>query len=93
MIAFILLYFMAAGNLENDKLRIKEYHLKLGERIKALRKLKGYKNHESFAYEHGFARAQFGRYERGSGISFSTIIKIAEALDVSLAEFFKDGFE
>lgn len=84
---------MAAEDLEDEKLRIKEYHLKLGERIKALRKLKGYKNHESFAYEHGFARAQFGRYERGSGISFSTIVKIAKSLDMTLAEFFKEGFE
>lgn len=66
--------------------------VKMGKRIKQLRKRKGYNNHETFAYEHGFARAQFGRYERGSNLQFSTIVKIVEALDITLAEFFSEGF-
>jgi hypothetical protein len=92
-ILFILFYFMAANRYEVDEKRLQAYHRQLGERIRQLRKSKGYKNHESFAYDHGFARAQFGNYERGSGMSFSTIVKIAAAMEMTLAEFFSEGFD
>jgi hypothetical protein len=92
-VLFILFYFMAESRYEVDEKRLREYHRQLGERIRQLRKSKGYKNHESFAYEHGFARAQFGSYERGSGMSFATIVRIAAAMEMTLAEFFSEGFD
>lgn len=83
---------MAAENSLPDDPQLEALYRKMGRRIKQLRKQKGYNNHETFAYEHGFARAQFGRYERGVNLQFSTIAKIAEAMDMTLAEFFSEGF-
>ncbi|WP_294265340.1 helix-turn-helix transcriptional regulator [uncultured Chryseobacterium sp.] len=65
---------------------------KLGERIKSLRISKGYSSYEYFAYEHNISRAQFGRYERGEDLRFSTLTKIVKAFDMTLEEFFSEGF-
>jgi hypothetical protein len=88
-----LFYFMTSQSYEVDEKLMEAFHKALGERIKQLRKEKGYKNHETFAYEHGFARAQFGNYERGAGINFSSIVKVAAAMNLTLAELFSEGFE
>ena len=65
---------------------------RLGNRIKELRIKKGYTSYEYFAYEHNISRAQFGRYERGEDLRFSSLLKVANALDVSLEELFGKGF-
>ena len=38
----------------------------IAKRIKALRSYKGYTNNEQFASTYNIARAQYGRYERGT---------------------------
>jgi transcriptional regulator with XRE-family HTH domain len=73
-------------NIEKDKLPL------LGERLKYFRKLKGYTNYEHFAYDLGISRSQYGKYEKGGNIKFSTLCKILEFLDVSLKDFFENGF-
>lgn len=65
---------------------------KVGERLKYYRKKAGYTNYEYFAYEHGFSRPQYGKYEAGANIQLNTLMKILKAMNVSLEEFFK-GFE
>lgn len=65
---------------------------KLGNRIKSLRIKKGYSSYEYFAYEHNISRAQFGRYERGEDLRFSTLAKIIQAFDMTFEEFFAEGF-
>jgi transcriptional regulator with XRE-family HTH domain len=64
--------------------------VKLGERLKYYRKKAGYTSYEYFAYEHGFSRPQYGKYEAGANITFTTLMKILEALKVTPEEFFKD---
>lgn len=64
----------------------------VGRRLKALRKAKGYSNYEQFAFEHNIGRAQYGRYEKGSDLRLSTFFKVLDALDISPAEFFGEGF-
>src|SRR5690606_12229229 len=66
---------------------------KLGVRIKALRIKKGYTNYENFAFEHDIPRAQFGRYERGEDLRYSSLLKVIRALGVTQKEFFSEGFE
>ncbi len=66
---------------------------KLGERIKQLRLKKGYTSYEYFAYEHNISRAQFGRYEKGQDLRISSLIKIVNAFNISLQEFFSEGFD
>lgn len=68
--------------------------MKLGKRLKELRKEKGYTNHFDFAYDHGINPAQYGKYESGRGnITWLKLMELIAALDVSVAEFFSEGFE
>ncbi|MCC6182589.1 MAG: helix-turn-helix transcriptional regulator [Bacteroidia bacterium] len=70
-----------------------EYLKRLGKRIKELRIKRGYTNYEYFAYENNIGRTQYGKYETGGNIQFNTLVKILKALDISLKEFFSEGFE
>jgi len=63
-----------------------------GLRLRKLRKERGYTNYEHFAYQNGFNRVQYGRYENGANISFKTLVNLLAALDISLAAFFAEGF-
>ena len=65
---------------------------KLGQKIKALRIERGYTSYEYFAYEHGFSRAQYGRYEQGQDLRFSSLVRIVNAFGMTLQDFFKEGF-
>ncbi len=67
--------------------------VKLGERIKQLRVKKGYTSYEIFAFENGINRAQFGRYERGEDLRYSSLLKVCDALGVTIKEFFSEGFD
>ena len=64
----------------------------LGSRIKELRIAKGYTNYENFAFDHDLPRSQFGRYEKGEDIRFTSLVKILHAFNVSPEEFFDDRF-
>lgn len=71
-----------------------EQNIKLiANRVKALRKAKGYSNQEHFAYEINIARAQYSRYERGIDLKISSLSRIIHAHGLTLAEFFAEGFE
>ncbi len=65
----------------------------LGIRLRELRIAKGFTNYEQFAFEHNLPRAQYGRYERGEDLRFSSLLKVLKAFDISLEEFFREGFE
>lgn len=65
----------------------------LAKRIKSIRLAKGYTNYEYFAYEHGFSRSQYGRYEKGEDLRFSSLLKVIEAFEMTPEEFFSEGFE
>lgn len=69
------------------------YLKKLGKRIKELRIKKGYTNYEYFAFENEIGRAQYGKYETGGNIQFDTLIRIIKALDISIKDFFSEGFD
>lgn len=66
---------------------------KFAERLKSLRKEKGYTNMDIFAYEHGFGRAQYGRYENGQDLRYSTIVRLANCFGMTIREFFSEGFD
>lgn len=66
---------------------------KLGERIKSLRLKRGYNNYENFAYDNDLPRAQYGRYENGQDLRYTSLVKVVKALGVSMEEFFSEGFE
>lgn len=71
-----------------------EKHLKqLGARLRHYRKLRGYTNYEYFAYEVQMSRTQYGKYEKGANIQYTTLLNLLKALDVSVKEFFEEGFD
>jgi DNA-binding XRE family transcriptional regulator len=92
-----LFYSMAKSKKKPQKLTNAESYSdelkQLGNRIKSLRVEAGYTNYENFAFEHDIPRAQFGRYERGEDLRYTSLLKICEALDISVKEFFNEGFE
>ena len=65
----------------------------LGSRLKEVRKEKGYANYEQFAFDNELPRAQYGRYEKGQDLRFSSLVKVLKAMDISLKEFFSNGFD
>ncbi len=66
----------------------------LATRLKSLRKKKGIKNYERFAWDAGISRNQIWKYENAAtDLRFSVIVRLAEAHGMSLAEFFSEGFE
>ena len=66
---------------------------KLGKRLRDLRIKKGFTSLEIFAYEHGFGRAQYGRYELGRDLQMTTLIRLVNCFDMTLEEFFSEGFD
>ena len=74
---------------ESEKLKIKQ----LANRLKSLRIKAGYSNYEYFAYENEISRTQYGRYEQGVDLKFSTILRILKPLNITLEEFFSEGIK
>lgn len=84
---------MAKPKKQVQPLDVDDQILKLGNRLKELRKAKGFSNYEFFAYENRIGRSQYGRYEKGVDMQFSSIIKLIQMHGISVKEFFSEGFE
>lgn len=69
------------------------YLKKFGERVRALRISKGYSSYDMFAYDHDINRSQWGRYETGKDVRLSSILQIVSVFDMTLEEFFSEGFD
>lgn len=67
---------------------------KLGNRMRMLRIKKGHSSLEKFAFENDLPRVLYGNYEKGKGnITYRNLLKVAHALDVSIGDFFSEGFD
>jgi transcriptional regulator with XRE-family HTH domain len=60
----------------------------ISQRLKQLRKEKGYKNYEHFAYELGMSRSAYWRIEKGSNFEMKTLFRIWKLLGITVQEFF-----
>jgi transcriptional regulator with XRE-family HTH domain len=63
----------------------------ISKRLKQLRKEKGFKNYEHFAYELGMSRSAYWRIEKGSNFEMKTLFRICKLLGFSVQEFFSDA--
>lgn len=63
---------------------------KIAEKLKELRKNKGYKSAEIFAYDNNLSRVSYWRIENGFNITMKTLIKLLDIHRISLSEFFSD---
>jgi transcriptional regulator with XRE-family HTH domain len=62
----------------------------IAQRLKELRKAKGYSNYEHIAFALEMSRSAYWRLETGANFELKTLIKICRLLEVSLEEFFTD---
>jgi transcriptional regulator with XRE-family HTH domain len=78
------------GHFDHDR-----FLLNLGKRIKRLRKERGFKSYELFAYDIEISRAGMSKYESNNfdDIRLRTLLKIIDGLGMSPKEFFSDGLE
>ncbi len=60
----------------------------IADRLKQIRKEKGYNNYEHIAFELGMSRSAYWRLESGENFSLKTLIKICKFLEITLAQFF-----
>lgn len=66
---------------------------KLGDRMKSIRIKKGHSNLEKFAFDNELPRALYGNYEKGKGnVTYKNLVKVIKALDISIKDFFSEGF-
>ncbi len=60
----------------------------IANRLKQLRKEKGFNNYEHFAYELGMSRSAYWRLEKGANFEIRTLLRICKLLGITLQEFF-----
>lgn len=75
------------GDQKKDEL------IKLANRMKTLRLAAGHDNYERFALSNDIARIQYRKYEMGGNLNYTTLLRVLKALNISLADFFKEGFD
>jgi transcriptional regulator with XRE-family HTH domain len=63
---------------------------RIAEKLKQLRRSKGYKSYETFAIDNELDRKQYWRIENGSNITLATLIKVLKIHRISLKRFFSD---
>lgn len=64
----------------------------IGARLKELRIANGEINYEKFAARKDLNRSQVWRYENGEDMKITSLLKMLNALDISLRDFFDDSF-
>lgn len=62
--------------------------LVIADRLKQIRKEKGYANYEHIAFDLGMSRSAYWRLESGENFSLKTLIKICKLMNITLEEFF-----
>lgn len=76
--------------MQNPKTTLK----KIGVKLRALRKARGYENSDDFAYDHEINRSQYGKYEAGAkDMRISSLLKTVNLLGITIEEFFRDGLD
>ena len=68
----------------NDKLK------DIANKIKQLRKDKGYTSYETFAFDNEINRVQYWRIENGHNITLKSLLKILSIHNVTIENFFCD---
>jgi hypothetical protein len=71
----------------------KDQLLRLANRMKALRLQAGHLNYEKFALDNGIARAQYRSYELGANITYTSLLRVMKALNVTPSQFFSEGLD
>lgn len=65
---------------------------KLANRMRMLREQSG-RSKEAFAADAEIARTLYPKYEKGGNITYATLLKVIATLDMTVTEFFSEGFD
>ena len=69
---------------------VEELLEEIGERLRELRKDKGYSSAESFAYDHDLPRVHYWRMEKGKvNITLKSLLRILSIHGITVEEFFQ----
>jgi transcriptional regulator with XRE-family HTH domain len=60
----------------------------IGERLREIRKEKGFTNNETFAFAHRLNRSKYGKYENGQNMELKTFLKILINAQIDPLHFF-----
>lgn len=64
--------------------------INIAKRLKKLRIEKGYSSYENFAWDNEISRIQYWRMEKGTNFTIRTLLRILDAHEMTLKEFFED---
>lgn len=64
--------------------------LQIASKIKRLRIDAGYSSYEFFAWDNEIPRMQYWRMEKGTNFTISSLLRVLDAHNISLEDFFKD---
>ena len=64
--------------------------LKVAGKLERMRIDRGFTSYENFAIEYGISRMQYWRMEKGTNFTFESLLKILDAHNITLGEFFSD---
>ena len=64
--------------------------LQIAQKLKRLRLAKGYSSYEAFAFDHDLPRVGYGRHEQGSNLTMTSLLRLLDIHQLSLADFFAD---
>lgn len=65
--------------------------IKIGEKVKMLRKsIPKYANYEHFAWQNNINKITVYRIESGHNYKLDSLLRVLDALDVKLSDFFSD---
>lgn len=85
-----MLYYLQFSIMEDLDKHLEIKILEIAEKIKLLRKEKGFTSYETFAFEYEINRVQYWRIETGRNITLKTLLKVLSIHKISLEDFFKD---
>jgi hypothetical protein len=74
-------------NVENDQ-HFNDIIKQVGNRIKELRILSGYKSYEVFAWENELSRIQYWKMEQGTNCTLKSLNKILQIHTITFQDFF-----
>lgn len=81
------------SNNKKELLDLEIEKKKIGARFRQIRKDKGYSSHETFAYDNGLDRAQYGKIEAGTAnLTLKVFVKYLNAVGMSFTEFFSEEY-
>jgi transcriptional regulator with XRE-family HTH domain len=63
--------------------------IKIGERLRELRKKAGYKSYENFAFDNEINRVQYGRMEKGTNMTLVSLLRVLDIHKITFEEFFR----